>query len=104
MSKALVTEKEHIVGYSTLTLKHRLDHDFWLLDFFIHPVAVSHVDTLLSGIDWPKGKTKCYAEASCHEKCSVLLAHGFEEKAVLQKRVNGRTLKIVVMQLETESS
>ena len=99
-SKVLTTEKEHILGYATLTFTHRSKSDVWLLDFFVHPVATSHVDTLLSAFDWPRGKIECYVEADCAEKRRALWAQNFEEKAVFRKQVKGKAIKVILMQLE----
>jgi hypothetical protein len=59
ISKVLGTEKQHILGYATLTLRNRSQDDSWLLDFFINPAAISHVETLLNAFDWPAGKIEC---------------------------------------------
>jgi len=100
MSKVLVTQKDSIVGYVTLTLRHHLNNSFWLLDFFIHPSNVSHAHTLLEAINWPKGKIRCYVEGDNREKQDVLLTRGFQEKMILKKHIkrNGKTLNIIVME------
>ncbi|MDH5793981.1 MAG: GNAT family N-acetyltransferase [Candidatus Bathyarchaeota archaeon] len=103
-SKVLVTEKGSIAGYATLTLKSRFGDNSWLLDLFVHQDRISHVGTMLKALRWPKGRVRCYIETNCHEKRRALLAQGFKDKAVLQKRVNGKPLKIIAMQLETENS
>jgi hypothetical protein len=100
VSKVLATEKEHILGYAALTLEHRFEGDFWLLDFFIHPVAVSHVETTLNAFDWPEGKVECYVEAGCLEKRDALQTQGFEEKATFRKRFKTRTIEVILMQSE----
>ncbi len=102
MSKVLVTEKGNVVGYATLTLKHHLGGNCWLLDLFVHPAIISHVNTMLNAMHWPKGKIRCYVEANCHEKHQALLTQGFEERAVLQKRINGKILRIILMQFEAK--
>jgi hypothetical protein len=100
ISKVLITEKESIVGYATLTSKHRGKDSFFLLDFFIHPEAASFADTMLDAIDFPHGKIKCYVESKCHEKRDMLLKRGFKEK-MIQKQIkdNGKKLDIIEMEL-----
>ena len=99
MSKVLATEKESIVGYATLTFKHNLNDNFWLLDFFIHPASVSYAETMLEAMDFPMCRIRCYVELGCREKYDVLLKRGFKEK-VLKKRVKrgGKTLDVAAME------
>jgi predicted GNAT family acetyltransferase len=100
ISKVLITEKENIVGYATLTSKHRGKSSFCLLDFFIHPAIASRADTLLDAIDFPPGKVRCYVESGCYEKRDMLLRRGFEEKTI-QKQIkgDGKKLDIIAMEL-----
>jgi hypothetical protein len=104
MSKVLATKKHRILGYATLTLTHRPEGDSWLLDFFVHPVAVSNVETLLNAFDWPEGKIECYVEAGCREKRDTLQAQDFEEKAALRRQVKAKTVELILMQLEGKVS
>ncbi len=100
ISKVLITEKESIVGYATLTSKYRGKGSFCLLDFFIHPAVASFTDTMLDAIDFPSGKVRCYVESGCHEKRDMLLERGFKEK-VIQKQIkgDGKKLDIIAMEL-----
>jgi len=100
VSKVLITEKESIVGYATLTSKHRGKGNFHLLDFFIHPAVVSCANTMLDVIDFPLGKVECYVESECQEKREMLLKRGFKEKTI-QKQIksNGKKLDIIAMEM-----
>jgi hypothetical protein len=97
ISKVLVTEKENIVGYATLTSKHRGKNSFYLLDFFIHPAVASCANTMLDAMDFPHGKVRCYVESKCYKKRDMLLKCGFKEKPI-QKQINadGKKLDVIV--------
>lgn len=100
ISKVLVTEKENIVGYATLTSKHHGNGSFYLLDFFIHPAVASCADTMLDAMDFPHGKVRCYVESRCQEKRDMLLKRGFKEKTIQKQiKVDGKKLDVILMEL-----
>jgi hypothetical protein len=100
-ARILVTEKGSIVGYSVLSLRSHLKDGFWLLDFFVHPSAVSHIDGLLKAIRFPSGKVRCYAEPDNGEKRDALLRQGFSEKGHKRIKCDGKTLDLIKLELDS---
>lgn len=99
-ARVLLTERESVVGYATLTPDDRWDRKIWLLDFFLHPLSKSHAVSLLKTMLWPEEKVQCYVEADAHEKIAALSAQGFQKEAVFSKQVmqEGKAIDILVME------
>jgi hypothetical protein len=101
VAKVLTTERGNIVGYATLTSKHRLKDSFLLLDFFVHPSNPNFADSMLKAMKFPKGKIRCFVELDNDEKRDILRRQGFRKKPV-QKRIkrDGETVDIIAMEME----
>jgi hypothetical protein len=98
-ARVLVTEKGSIVGYSALSSRTQLKDGFWLLDFFVHPGAVSRIDGMLKAMNFPSGKVRCYAEPDRGEKRDALLRQGFAEKGHKRIKCDGKTLDLIKLEL-----
>jgi hypothetical protein len=99
ISKVLTSEKGSIVGYATLTYKHELKDNFWLLDFFVHPENMSYADNIFDAMGFPTGKIRCYVDSKAEEKHVLLLKRGFKKKTRKQITHYGKTLDITLMEL-----
>lgn len=98
VSKVLTSEEDNIIGYATLTSAHRVNGNFRLVDFFVHPATTLHLNTMFDTLDVPSGKTRCYVESNCREKREALLRCGFKEGIQRRIRYDKETMKIIAME------
>jgi len=87
----LETDTEAIVGFLTLVRDQRWRPESYLLDIFVHPDYWGEAKLLLDAVDWPSGKTQCYADEISLAKMECLLQYGFEREAILQRQISRGT-------------
>ncbi|MFH1009470.1 MAG: GNAT family N-acetyltransferase, partial [Candidatus Latescibacterota bacterium] len=80
--KLLESEHGAVVGVATLIRDARWHRDVGLLDLFVHPHFTGSTGQLLESLDFPEGKTQCYADSGSTDKIRALEQAGFRQETV----------------------
>lgn len=89
-AKLLESENGAIAGFATLKSDEVWAGNVCLLDIFLHPNFYSDGIKLLESLEFPNGKTQCYADSNATQKRRLLESFGFETEAMLKDQLKDR--------------